>query len=152
MRAVTWMAMLNKVSCETMLEFDAHSCTDITGFGLSGHALGMAKGSNVRMRMRFEDIPKYDESLELIGKGVATSVTASNLQVAQDYLTFSGRFSGRREVAHRRPADVRRTAHLPAGRAGPAARHPPARAREHGRRRDRGRRPGRRPPGLEFLK
>ena len=93
MRAVTWMAMLNKVSCETMLEFDPHSCTDITGFGLSGHALGMARGSNVRMRMRFEDIPKYDESLALIGQGVATSVTASNLQVVQDYLTFSGSFN-----------------------------------------------------------
>src|SRR5256712_8357684 len=93
MRAVNWMAMLNRVSCETMLEFDPHSCTDITGFGLSGHALGMAKASNVRMRMRFEDIPKYDESLALIGQGVATSVTNSTLQVAQDYLTFSGPFS-----------------------------------------------------------
>ncbi len=92
-RAVTWMAMLNRVACETMLEFDPHSCTDITGFGLSGHALGMARGSNVRMRLRFKDIPKYAESLELIEQGVATSVTASNLQVAQDYLTFSGHFS-----------------------------------------------------------
>ena len=92
-RAVTWMAALNRVACETMLEFDPHSCTDITGFGLSGHALGMAKASKVRMRMRFKDIPKYDESLDLIGQGVATSVTGSNLQVAQDYMTFSGPFS-----------------------------------------------------------
>jgi len=43
--------------------------------------------------MRFKDIPKYDESLDLIGQGVATSVTGSNLQVAQDYMTFSGPFS-----------------------------------------------------------
>ena len=43
--------------------------------------------------MRFKDIPKYDESLDLIGQGVATSVTSSNLQVAQDYMTFSGPFS-----------------------------------------------------------
>ena len=92
-RAVQWMATLNRVACETMLEFNPHACTDITGFGLSGHALGMAKASNVRLRLRFKDIPKYDESLELIAQGVATSVTASNLQVAQDFLTFSGRFS-----------------------------------------------------------
>jgi selenide, water dikinase len=91
--AVDWMAMLNRVACETMLEFDSHSCTDITGFGLSGHALGMAKGSNVRMRIRFKDIPRYEESLGLIGQGVATSVTASNLEVARDYLTFTGKFS-----------------------------------------------------------
>ncbi len=93
MRAVGWMAALNRVACETMLEFDAHACTDITGFGLSGHTLGMAKGSNVRMRIRFNDVPRYPESLELIGQGVATSVTTSNLQVAQDYLTFTGRFT-----------------------------------------------------------
>jgi selenide,water dikinase len=92
-RAVGFMATLNKVACETMLEFDPHSCTDITGFGLSGHALGMARGSNVRMRIRFRDLPKYEESLELIEQGVATSVTAANLQVAQDYLIFSGDFT-----------------------------------------------------------
>ena len=92
-RAVDWMASLNRVACETMLEFEPHACTDITGFGLSGHALGMAKGSNVRMRIRFDDLPRYEESLELIGQGVATSVTSSNLQVAQDYLSFSGTFT-----------------------------------------------------------
>jgi len=93
LRAVNWMAALNRTACETMLEFDSHACTDITGFGLSGHALGMAKGSNVRMRIRFNDLPKYEESLDLIGQGVATSVTGSNLQVVQDYLTFSGNFT-----------------------------------------------------------
>ncbi len=93
MRAVNWMAALNRTACETMLEFDSHACTDITGFGLSGHALGMARGSKVRMRIRFNDVPRYDESLDLIGQGVATSVTGSNLQVVQDYLTFSGSFT-----------------------------------------------------------
>jgi selenide,water dikinase len=93
MRAVNWMAALNRTACETMLEFDSHACTDITGFGLSGHALGMARGSNVRMRIRFNDVPRYDESLDLIGQGVATSVTGSNLEVVQDYLTFSGSFT-----------------------------------------------------------
>jgi selenide, water dikinase len=93
MRAVDWMAALNRTACETMLEFDPHACTDITGFGLSGHTLGMAKGSKVRMRLRFRDIPRYEESLELIGQGVATSVTASNMQVAHDSMDFSGPFS-----------------------------------------------------------
>ncbi len=92
-RAVGWMSILNKAACERMLEFDAHGCTDITGFGFSGHALGVAKASGVRLRLRFADIPKYDESLELIAQGVSTSVTASNLQVTQDYTTFSGFFT-----------------------------------------------------------
>lgn len=92
-RAVGWMAMLNRVACETMLEFDPHACTDITGFGFAGHTLGMAKASGARLRVRFGDLPKYDESLELIGRGVATSVTEANLQVVQDALVFSGSFT-----------------------------------------------------------
>ncbi len=91
--AVRWMATLNRVACETMLEFDPHACTDITGFGFAGHALGIAKGSNVRMRIRFDALPRFEASLDLIGQGVATSVTASNLQVTQGYLTFTGDFS-----------------------------------------------------------
>ena len=92
MRAVTWMATLNRVACETMLEFDPHSCTDITGFGFSGHALGMAKGSGTRFRIRFDALPRYDESLDLIASGIATSVTNSNLQVVEEFLTFTGSF------------------------------------------------------------
>ncbi len=92
-KAVDWMATLNKEACEAMLEFDPHACTDITGFGFSGHAVGIARGSNVRLRVRFEEIPKYEESLDLIGQGVATSVTASNLQVVKGLLSFSGTFT-----------------------------------------------------------
>ncbi|HXH28594.1 MAG TPA: selenide, water dikinase SelD, partial [Candidatus Polarisedimenticolia bacterium] len=91
-RVVGWMATLNRVACETMLEFEPHACTDITGFGFAGHALGLARGSGVRLQVRFPDLPRYDESLDLIGRGVATSVTASNLQVVHGALTLSGRF------------------------------------------------------------
>ena len=43
-RAVQVMATLNKVAAETMMDFDPHACTDITGFGLTGHTLWMVKG------------------------------------------------------------------------------------------------------------
>ncbi len=92
-KAVRWMASLNKDACEAMLEFDPHACTDITGFGFSGHAIGIARGSDVRMRVHFDALPKYDESLDLIGKGIATSMTASNRQAVEGYLTFSGTFT-----------------------------------------------------------
>jgi selenide,water dikinase len=45
------------------------------------------------MRIRFKDLPKYEESLDLIGQGIATSVTNSNWQMAQDHVAFSGSFS-----------------------------------------------------------
>src|SRR5262245_33441911 len=61
-RAVARMTALNRVACETMLEFEPHACTDITGFGFAGHALGMTR-DGVRLRIRYGDLPRYEEAL-----------------------------------------------------------------------------------------
>jgi len=92
-RAVAWMTLLNRSACETMLEFEAHACTDVTGFGLLGHALGMARGSGVRLRFRFGDLPRYDESLGLIAQGIGTIMTPANAEAAAPWTTFSGTFT-----------------------------------------------------------
>ncbi len=56
--AVASMLTLNRQACEEMLRFDVHGCTDVTGFGLIGHAREMAKASGVTLeidsaRLRF---------------------------------------------------------------------------------------------------
>ncbi len=54
------MLMLNRRACETMLEFDVHGCTDITGFGFIGHAREMALASGVTLEIeagRIEFLP-----------------------------------------------------------------------------------------------
>jgi len=91
-RAVGWMTLLNRGACESMLEFEAHACTDVTGFGLLGHALGMARSSGVLMRFRFDDLPRYDESLGLISQGIGTVMTPLNAEAAAPWTTFSGSF------------------------------------------------------------
>jgi selenide,water dikinase len=45
------MLKLNRRACEAMLAFDVHGCTDVTGFGLIGHAREMALGSGVTMEI-----------------------------------------------------------------------------------------------------
>lgn len=45
------MLTLNRAACEAMLEFHVHGCTDVTGFGLIGHAREMALGSNVTLEI-----------------------------------------------------------------------------------------------------
>jgi selenide,water dikinase len=45
------MLTLNRAACEAMLEFDVHGCTDVTGFGLLGHAREMALGSGVTLEI-----------------------------------------------------------------------------------------------------
>jgi selenide,water dikinase len=45
------MLTLNRRACETMLRFDVHGCTDISGFGLLGHAREMALASGVTLEI-----------------------------------------------------------------------------------------------------
>lgn len=54
---VTWMSILNKSASELGQKFSVHSATDITGFGLIGHAWEMAQASGVGFRLKWEKIP-----------------------------------------------------------------------------------------------
>ena len=45
------MLTLNRRACEAMLQFEVHGCTDVTGFGLLGHAREMALGSNATLEI-----------------------------------------------------------------------------------------------------
>lgn len=55
--AVRTMTALNKYAGELAKEFEIHSCTDITGFGLAGHAMEMAKGSGKTFVIDTEKLP-----------------------------------------------------------------------------------------------
>ena len=89
----TCMATLNRVACETMMEFDARGATDITGFGLGGHTLGMAKASKLGIRFHYDAIPKYPKSLALIDAGGTTGLTGANKKLLEGSLEFQGTFT-----------------------------------------------------------
>ncbi|HWB85216.1 MAG TPA: selenide, water dikinase SelD [Bryobacteraceae bacterium] len=56
--AIQSMLTLNRHACEQMLRFDVHGCTDVTGFGLFGHAREMALASNVTIEIN-SDCPRF---------------------------------------------------------------------------------------------
>ncbi len=56
--AVKWMSLLNRAAAELMLGYNPTACTDVTGFGLIGHACEMAKGADVSIRLLLDDIPQ----------------------------------------------------------------------------------------------
>lgn len=62
------MARLNKAAAEAMIEHGANACTDVTGFGLLGHAANMAGASGVRIVINYSAVPMFD--------GVETHATA----------------------------------------------------------------------------
>jgi selenide,water dikinase len=76
--ALEQMERLNSDAARLALEYGARGATDITGFGLAGHALEIAKASDVGMRIVFADLPVYDSFYELVGKGVTTLSTSNN--------------------------------------------------------------------------
>lgn len=92
------MAELNRVACETMMEFDARGATDITGFGLGGHTFGMAKASRLGIRLDFDAIPKFPRSLELIDRGMSTGLTGPNADLLKGHIEFKGAFSDAEKV------------------------------------------------------
>jgi selenide,water dikinase len=97
-RAVQVMATLNKVACETMLEFDPHACTDITGFGLTGHTLWMVKGANVGITLYTDQVPHFPESIEMIKQGVRTGVTLENKALVAEYIRLDRGISPEEEM------------------------------------------------------
>ena len=65
---------LNKTAAETMQGYRIHAATDITGFGLAGHALELATASGVQLELDLETVPIMPESLEMYERGVTTAV------------------------------------------------------------------------------
>ena len=55
--AVASMKRLNKAAAEALQDVSPHAVTDITGFGLLGHAWEVADRSGVRLRLRYADLP-----------------------------------------------------------------------------------------------
>jgi selenide,water dikinase len=73
------LTRLNKAACETMLRFSVHAATDVTGFGLVGHALGMAAGSDgVALCLERARLPLYPHLAEMVQAGVTTASTKPN--------------------------------------------------------------------------
>jgi selenide,water dikinase len=75
------IAGLNKTAIETALAYDMHSVTDITGFGILGHTLEMAKGSGATIALFYDKLPFYPNALAMYKKGETTGSNAPNRQL-----------------------------------------------------------------------
>jgi len=64
------MSALNRTASEEMSEFNAHACTDVTGFGLMGHLAEMARSSGVDVEVVWDDVPLFAGVLECLAEGV----------------------------------------------------------------------------------
>lgn len=91
------VAELNKRALEIALRFDVHSCTDVTGFGILGHTLEMARAGSVRIDVEVGAIPVYPNAVEMHGKGVTTGANKTNRELVRDFLDVSVDIRGNKE-------------------------------------------------------
>lgn len=87
------MATLNKYAAEAMQGFHVHACTDITGFGLLGHALEMAEGSNAGMMIDHKAVPILQGTKELAEQNVIPGGTRKNHQWIADRIDYDEEIS-----------------------------------------------------------
>jgi selenide,water dikinase len=68
-RIVEVMTTLNQEASERMVDHDVHACTDITGYGLAGHAFEMAEASDVSIEIESSTVPLIDGALQAVADG-----------------------------------------------------------------------------------
>lgn len=76
--AVYWMTTLNRVAARAMQSVGVHACTDITGFGLLGHAAEMAEASHVRLHISAATLPIMEGTLDYAAAGYTTGGAGRN--------------------------------------------------------------------------
>ncbi|TLM99658.1 selenide, water dikinase SelD, partial [bacterium] len=81
-----WMAQLNKRAASMMLGFEPGACTDVTGFGLVGHAVEMARGARATIRLRCASIPLMSGVPALVRDGMVPAGCYRNRDFYSRYL------------------------------------------------------------------
>ncbi len=77
--AVIVMTSLNKKAKEVFEKYNISSCTDITGFGLIGHSIEMAEGSNVTFEINVNDVPVISNVIEYAQMGLVPAGAYKNM-------------------------------------------------------------------------
>ena len=86
--AVAVMTELNRTASTIMRGYPVHACSDVTGFGLLGHAHGMASGSSVTLILESARLPLLRRARHLAEKGYLTGGCKRNREFLQDKITI----------------------------------------------------------------
>jgi selenide,water dikinase len=83
------MKLLNKSGAAVMKKHGIMGATDITGFGLAGHTLKMAKASGVTIKINMKDVPLIGNTYKLIDDGCIPGASFRNLDYAEQDIDFA---------------------------------------------------------------
>ncbi|MGD2187100.1 MAG: selenide, water dikinase SelD, partial [Desulfobacterales bacterium] len=83
------IAALNRRAMEVALTFDIHACTDVTGFGILGHSLELAQGSDVQIYLNYDHLPFYPNALRMYQRGESTGSNTANKKMVAGYVEMA---------------------------------------------------------------
>ena len=87
--AESGMATLNRAAAEAMKAAGASACTDVTGFGLFGHLIRMARQSKLTVQVFADALPAFDGGLEAFRDGVIPGAVERNREFLGDDLRIA---------------------------------------------------------------
>ncbi len=90
-KVTAYMARLNREAAELMQAAGAHACTDITGFGLLGHACEMTQASEVGMEIHSAAVPVIPETIEFARMGLVPAGTYRNKEFRSNMVEFAAK-------------------------------------------------------------
>ena len=97
--AMKVMTTSAREASKLMLQLNGSACTDITGFGLLGHAFEMAKGSQVCLKLQSENVPLLPEVLELIEQKMLTRGDKNNRAYVGDTIKINSNMTSTMQSA-----------------------------------------------------
>lgn len=89
-KVIGLMASLNRDASEAMMEVGVSACTDVTGFGLLGHACEMVEGSEVGFVISVSRVPVLEEALEFSRMGLVPAGAHRNREFRKGMVEVLG--------------------------------------------------------------
>ncbi len=91
------IAALNAKAREAALPFSVHACTDITGFGILGHSVEMARGAGVRIELEYQRLPFHPNAAEMYRRGETTGSNQANRKAVEGFWNAQRRLAAAQE-------------------------------------------------------
>ncbi|MCC8139355.1 MAG: selenide, water dikinase SelD [Lachnospiraceae bacterium] len=82
------MARLNRAARDSMVKYEIHSCTDVTGFSLMGHSYEMAAGSACSIHLQTDEIPYHHEAWDMADMGFVPAGAYRNRDYVEHHVKW----------------------------------------------------------------
>lgn len=88
--AIQYMLMLNDRASKLARNLGATACTDVTGFGLLGHAYNIARRSGVSLTIHFSKVPIYEEAVSFVKQKIHPKGAVDNYNFVKEHMAHEG--------------------------------------------------------------